>query len=177
MSASTDGTMIRLSQWDLGGVRATTRTLGAPYVGAQGRSSAFVVTMDVKRRPLFMLRLVVLPLILIVMLSWVVFWMHRSSLGDRMSVSFVGILTAVAYQNLVGSALPQIAYVTLMNGFLNISLFLMCVTVVINLVVAGVDEHGNLKRGDEIDRRCRWLFPSVYGALLIIIVAVAFLYF
>ena len=54
--------------------------------------------MDVKRQPLFMLRLVVIPLCLIVMLSWSVFWMDRSSVGDRMAVSFVGILTAVAYQ-------------------------------------------------------------------------------
>ena len=49
------------------------RALNAPYAGGTGNSSAFVVTINVTRKSLFMLRLVVLPLALIVMLSWCVF--------------------------------------------------------------------------------------------------------
>jgi hypothetical protein len=42
--------------------------------------------------------------------------MERSSLGDRMSVSFIGILAAVAYQVVMSEMLPRIAYVTVMNA-------------------------------------------------------------
>ncbi len=176
-SVSVDPTIIRLPQWALEGGGASIRTMGAPYAGTLGVSSSFVVTMDVKRKSFFMLRLVVVPLFLIVMLSWVVFWMDRSSLGDRMSVSFVGILTAVAYQMVVSGDLPQIDYFTLMNGFLNLSLFLMCATVVMNLVVGAADKSGNLKLGDNIDRRCRWIFPCVYVGVLLIFTTIAFRYY
>ena len=123
--------------------------------------------MDIHRQPMFMLRLVVVPLILIVMLSWAVFWMDRSSVGDRMSVSFVGILTAVAYQITLGGIIPNVSYFTWMNGFLNLSFLFMSATVVVNLYVGTADRRGHA-RGDFIDRSCRWLFPVAYFGLMLI---------
>ena len=84
-------------------------------------------------RSFYVSRLVTLPLIVIVLLSFSVFWMDRSSLGDRISVSFIGILTAVAYQVVMSEILPQIAYVTWMNAFLNFSFLMMVGTVITNL--------------------------------------------
>ena len=111
--------------------------------GSQGTSSSFVLTIDVQRQSFFLLRLVVVPLLLIVGLSWFVFWMDRSSLGDRISISFIGILTAVAFQTVVSEILPQISYITLIHGFINISFFFMCITATINLVVGWWDKRGD----------------------------------
>ena len=62
-------------------------------------ASAFIVSVDVQRESFYMRRLVIIPLVVIVLPSpSSVFWMDRSSLGDRLSVSFIGILTGVAYQ-------------------------------------------------------------------------------
>lgn len=129
--------------------------------------SSVVMTVNVRRKWVYLARLVVFPLLAICLLSWSVFWMERSSLGDRMSVSFVGILTAVAYQTLIGDILPQIAYVTLIHAYLNISFWGMCAPVVINLVVGAHDKKGNHQLGDKIDRRCRWAFPLAYVLLLV----------
>jgi hypothetical protein len=168
---------LRTPQWTLRGVSASTRDRHATYAGSQGVTSAFVVSMDVQRESFFMVRLVVFPLALIVMLSWSVFWMERSSLGDRLAVSFIGILTAVAYQIVVSEILPQISYVTLMHGFLNLSFFMMCVTVVINLVVGALDRQGRSEVGDRVDRRCRWMFPLTYFGLTLVMVGVTFAFF
>jgi hypothetical protein len=177
MSASVDHTKIRVPEWKLTDIDASPRTMVAPYVGTKARASAFVLTLDVQRQSSFMMRLVLLPNLLIVVLSWSVFWMDRSSLGDRMSVSFVGILTVVAYQSLLSDIMPQISYVTLLNAFLNFSFMLMCATVVVNLVVGECDKQGDLSRGDRIDRRCRWIFPLVYAGLMLATVTVVFLFF
>jgi hypothetical protein len=139
-----------------------------------GPSPGFVLNVYVRRDPMFTLRLVGLPLALIVVLSWSVFWMERSSLGDRISVSFVGILTAVAYQIVVGDLLPHVSYITLMHAFLNFSFFIMCASVVINLVVGACDKNGRVALGDLIDRRCRLLFPITYLGLLMVAAVVAF---
>jgi len=166
---------LRMPEWTIAGIGSSAGEISAPYAGRLGRAATFVLTLDVRRQSLFLLRLVIAPLILIVMLSWSVFWMDRSSLGDRINVSFVGILTAVAYQIVVGDIMPKISYFTLMNGFLNFSFWVMCATVVINLVVGACDQRGDVARGDLIDRRCRYLFPLAYFSLLILAVVVAFL--
>jgi len=167
----------RIPQWSITGIGMSTRDRSASYTGSPGVASAFVVTVDVKRESFFIGRLVILPLVVIVFLSFSVFWMDRSSLGDRTSVSFIGILTAVAYQIMTIDILPQISYFTLINGFLNLSFFIMCATVVINLVVGAFDKQGRFEVGDRIDLRCRWVFPLVYFGLTLLMVAAAFLFY
>lgn len=161
-------------QWTVNRVASTIRKVRAPYTAQGQDSSALVLRIQVTRQPIYNLRLVVFPLTLIVALSWSVFWMDRSSLGDRMSVSFVGILTAVTYQLVQGGIMPKISYLTLMNGFLNVSFLVTCASVVVNLVVGTADRRGDRELGDRIDRVCRWAFPGVYFGISISAFAIAY---
>ena len=172
-----DGSPIRIPEWTLTGVNVSVRDREAPNADGLSNSSVLVLSMDVRRQSQFMMRLVIIPLVLIVVMSWSVFWMDRSSLGDRISISFVGILTAVAYQIVVGDILPQIAYITWIDAFLNFSFWLMCCTVVVNLVVGDADKQGNTARGDLVDQRCRWIFPIVYFGFLAASLAITFVFF
>jgi len=158
----------QVPQWDLTRLLASTRSAVLMDPGNGRQASVFVLTFELSRRSFFMVRLVILPLVLIVILSWSVFWMDRSSLGDRMSVSFVGILTAVAYQAMVSDIMPQIAYLTFMNAFLSFSFLVMCATAVVNLAVGECDRHGDPQRGDRVDRGCRWMFPLAYVGLILL---------
>lgn len=163
---------IRVPQWGVERVSTTTRSHRGSHAGRRGVASHFVVRVDVERKSLFMVRLVIIPLFLIVVLSWSVFWMDQSSLGDRVSVSFIGILTVVAYQIVLSEILPRISYLTLMNGFLNMSFFVVCASVVVSLWVGSLDKRGQTAIGDRIDRRCRWIFPMLYAGLLLFVVGV-----
>lgn len=168
---------VRVPHWSVTGISMSVRDRAASYAGRRGISSAFIVSVDVQRQSWFERRLVVIPLIVIVLLSFSVFWMDRSSLGDRINVSFIGILTAVAYQLVMNDQLPRISYVTLMHGFLNISFLTVSATVVISLVVGNLDQRGKAELGDRIDRRCRWIFPLVYFGLILTMVAVGYVVF
>ncbi len=168
---------VQMPQWILTSVTTSTQDRRTSYADGEGLASAFVVSMDVQRESFFMIRLVVFPLFLIVMLSWTVFWMDTSSLGDRLGVSFIGILTAVAYQMVVSEILPHISYMTLMHGFLNLSFVIMCVTVVINLVVGALDRQGKSDVGDIVDRRSRWIFPVAYLGLNLAMFVATFVFF
>jgi hypothetical protein len=165
---------VRVPQWNLVRVGTSIRSHPASYAGKLGVASTFVVGMDMERKSLFMVRLVIVPLVLIVVLSWSVFWMDQSSLGDRVSVSFIGILTVVAYQIVLSEILPRISYMTLMNGFLNMSFFVVCASVVVSLWVGSLDRRGQTATGDRIDRRCRWVFPVVYFGLLLWVAGMTF---
>jgi hypothetical protein len=167
---------VQIPQWAVRGSDMSVQDRSAANPGRPGASAAFVVGVEVEREALYIRRLVTFPLAVIVLLSFSVFWMDRSSLGDRISVSFIGILTGVTYQLVMWDVLPHISYFTLMHGFLMHSFVIMCSTVVINLVVGSMDKAGRYELGDRIDQRCRWIFPLVYfaGILLLYLFARAF---
>lgn len=164
-------------QWIITGISMSAGDRPASYAGRHAVASTFVASVDIKRVSFYIGRLVILPLIVIVLLTFSVFWMDRLSLGDRISVSFIGILTAVAYQVVMNDIMPRIGYVTWIDGFLNLSFLLMVGTVIINLVVGGLDQQKKHGVAHRIDCLCRWIFPLTYLGLILISFAVMFLLF
>lgn len=132
----------------------------------------FIVELTVRRRPDFYLLKVFLPMALIVALSWSVFWMDESDLGDRLGISFTGLLTVVAYQFIIGETLPRLSYLTFMDGLINYSFVMMALTVVENVLVHILRTDGHMKLALRIDRGSRIVFPVVYFIGLAVIVAI-----
>ncbi len=168
---------VRIPQWSVMGMQATVRDQKAFHTGSSGVSSTFVFSVDVERKSLYIIRLIVFPLIVIVLLSFSVFWMDHQLMGDRLNISFIGILTGVAYLIVASDELPHISYITVLHGFLNLSFVIMCSTVVINLMVGEHEKKGEYELGDRIDERCRWGFPLMYFGVLLIMFGVAALVF
>ncbi len=154
---------VNIAQWLFEGLRLESRTYRPVYDdGHDGELSQVVAILQMARQPAHMLQVVVLPLTVLVVLTFSVFWMDRESLGDRMDISFIGILTVVAYQIIVSDAMPGIAYFTLMSAFLLSTYFVLALGVIVNLVVARLDQSGRKQLGDRLDRLCRWLVPSAF---------------
>jgi hypothetical protein len=157
---------VKIAQWDLLDLRVAAREYDPAYDdGHDGALSQIVVTLEMARRPAHMLKVVVVPLMLLVILTFSVYWMDRESLGDRMDISFIGILTVVAYQIIVSDSMPHIAYFTLMSAFLYSTYLVLAVGVIVNLVVAKLDQSGRRELGNRVDRTCRWAVPTgFFGA-------------
>ncbi len=158
---------VRIPQWTVLGTRAMSDSILPTAPGNSEGTSVFVFELEVKRQAAFIMRLVVLPLFLVVVLSWSVFWMDRASVGDRMSVSFVGLLTAVAYQIVLGDIMPHISYLTPVNVFVSISFVIMCASIVVNLIVGELNRENRAAAADAMDNRCKIAFPIAYGSLLL----------
>lgn len=160
---------VHVPQWQVPSLFADVVTNQSRFIdGRVGESAAFRVGVNIKRDPWYMLRLVILPVMVFVFLSWSVFWMDRSSLGDRMDISFIGILTVVAYQIISTEHMPKISYMTILLAFMIISFLTMCASIVVNLRVASHDQKGHSELGDRLDKRCRYLFPFGYIACSIL---------
>ena len=158
---------VTVDDWRFISLATTTTEDGPLHVdGGQTSLSAFHVNIQVQRDSGFIFRVIVAPLVMLVMLSWSVFWMDRESLGDRMDISFVGILTVVAFQILVSEQLPRISYFTLMSTFLYINYLLLFGSVIMNLVVGWLDRSDRKTLGNQIDIHCRWAFPASYFGLI-----------
>jgi len=152
---------VSIPQWQLRGLGIAAREYDPVYeAGNDGAVSQVAVTLDLARRPEHMLQVVVVPLTILVILTFSIFWMDRESLGDRMDISFIGILSVVAYQLVVNDAMPAIPYFTLMNGFLLSTYLVLAAGVVLNIVVSKLDQSGRRELGDRLDRTCRWAVPA-----------------
>ena len=113
-----------------------------------GNYSTITVKFSFKRRVGYYFIQVYLPAIFVVALSWIVFWMGKDAMGDRMTL---GITTILAVMFLLGSLngnLPKVSYPKALDWYLLMSftfVFLSlveCMTVfVLNLSAAEHKEH------------------------------------
>ena len=88
--------------------------------------------------------------------------MDNESLGARMDISFLGLLTIVAYQAMVDSELPDISYFTLTNGFVYNAYLIMGLFVVSNILNDQLDKQGKRLLADRIDLHARWAIPLFF---------------
>jgi len=152
-------------QWRLGKVESEAlRDTSTMESGRTANLSAVAFRFAADRDPRFLLRVIVLPLLILVGLSLSVFWMDSEQLSDRMGISFLGILTVVAFQIVVSDMLPRIPYFTILSSFLLISYLTLVAGVIVNLFVGWLDRRGRVEFANRVDRRCRWIFPLAFIA-------------
>ena len=110
---------------------------------------------------------IMLPMVIIVMLSWIVFWMTEEMLGRRAGVSATCMLTVIAYQFVVSGALPRFPYLTVMDRFTLVSLLMIAATMLINLLGSRLE----VPRRYTLDQFSRVVFPVAYVLAVAVVLA------
>lgn len=105
---------------------------------------------------------VMLPLLMIVMMSWIVFWIHPSESGSQISVSVTSMLTLIAYRFALGSTLPHVSYITRMDGFILVATILVFFALLEAVLTSRLVKIGKEELALKFDRVCRVLFPAVF---------------
>lgn len=135
-------------------------------IGASGRSIAgFVGELEVTRKLGFYVSKAFLSVAIIVVMSWVVFWIDPKYAPPRLSVAVTAMLTLIAYRFVLAQLLPPLSYLTRMDDFLlgsTILLLLVLVEVVVSTHLHGTDRP---QRALSLDRASRWVFPIAFAAL------------
>jgi hypothetical protein len=131
--------------------------------------SEFVMLIHVERLSGFYLWRLFMPMLIIVALSWSVFWMKDDDLSNRLLVSFTGILTVVAYNFTVSDSLPHISYMTFMDAVITFSFFLMALTIVENIVVFIFHSNDREDIAHTLEVASRIVFPLFYTMGLLFI--------
>ena len=109
---------------------------------------------------------VVIPLIFIVMMSWIVFWINPEQFATQIGVSTTSMLTLIAYRLVMVGLLPNISYLTRMDSFIIGSTLLVFLALIQAVVTAVLAESKKVILAQKIDRWCRSIFPLLFVIML-----------
>ena len=160
----------RLAEWTVNQISGTTKTDTAYGIEPQDEETAFYypvaeLAINISRKSGYYVLRVILPLALIIAVSWSVFWLESGSVSDQLAVSFTVLLTIVAFNFLVADKLPPIAYTTFMDALLLMSYVFLALSIVQNIMQASLFSAGKEEASRMIDVTARWLFPLAYVAV------------
>jgi hypothetical protein len=120
------------------------------YIASSQREHArLLVKMRAVRLAGFYTWQQLVPLFLVVMMAWIVFWIPREHVPSRIGLAATSMLTLIAYRFAMSSVLPPIAYLTRLDVFMigaSVLVFIalataVAVTYVMDLVDEGLAER------------------------------------
>ena len=126
--------------------------------------------ITVERRYGFHLWKVFLPLLLMVIVSWSVFWFDPFDASSQVTIAVTTILTIIAFALAISLTLPRVPYLTFADGFFLTCYVFAFVTMVEVTVVHITYRNERRKLTAKIQRTARWLVPTAFVVINLIVI-------
>jgi hypothetical protein len=134
------------------------------------RSSA-LMSFEAQRSTGYYLWKIIFPLVLIVFMSWAVFWINPDNAGPPIGLATTSMLTLIAYRFILGSQLPRVSYLTLLDYFILGSTVLVFMALLEVVITSGLAQAGKSAQAHRLQRAARLVFPLLFGLLIIAVFA------
>jgi len=158
---------LNISDWTIDSVGATEGTFVAETTGR--RFSTFNFRIFAQRQAGFYIWKVMVPLTLIVAMSWTVFWVSPAQFGPQIGLSATAMLTLIAFQFALVSVLPKLAYFTVLDEFIVGSTVLVFLALVEAVIASYLVSKERTTLALRIDAISRWLFPAIFALLILLV--------
>ena len=110
---------------------------------------------------------IILPLILIVAMSWIVFWIDPKESGIQISVAITTMLTLIADRFAVGAELPKVSYLTRLDFFILSGTILVFASLIEVIVTSTIAQQEKIELARKLDRWSRLLFPAIFSMVAV----------
>ena len=135
-------------------------------VSCEYHDSGIQINFYVERNYNYFLTKILIPIFLILIISWSVFWIRPSFIEPRLTVSIVCLLSLIAYNFVVDDDLPKLSYLTVMDIMILLSYFFSTLPTLITI-------FNHVQKNDEIalkvDKMARIFIPLAYVLSTVII--------
>lgn len=150
---------LSLPDWEILNYQA----IALPYKPIEGVNNAGCAFLfEAKRYSIYYLWQIILPLVVVVFMSWAAFWIGSHNIGVRIGVATSSILTLIANRFLLANLLPRLPYMTRLDYFSGGSTILVFLALVVVIFTAFLEEKRVDKITSRIDMAARIVFPVVY---------------
>jgi len=133
---------------------------------ARNTFTQFNLRISAHRHTEYYLFRIFIPLLLIVIVSWFIFFMR--DFARRVDISVTALLVFVAFNFTLGSDLPRLGYLTFMDNVIMIAFAVTCLGVVCNVLLRRLEVKGDRELADYFDQYITWGYPIlvVLGLLI-----------
>ncbi len=159
--------LLNISDWNIGAVTAAVGTYTTETIGR--RISVFEYRISARRQVGFYVWKVIIPLMLIVAMSWSVFWVSPSQFAPQLGISATAMLTLIAFQFALVGTLPRLAYFTILDRFIVGSTILVFLALVEAVMAVHLVSKEKTKRALQMDNLSRIAFPIAFGLLTLFV--------
>lgn len=125
-------------------------------------AAGYAIVFEAERKSGYFVVKVIIPLILIVMMSWLVFWIDPKEAGTQISVGITSMLTLIAYRFAVDTSLPRVSYLTRLDYFILAGTFLVFSSLIEVMATSSLAKKDRYERALTIDYYSRLLFPLAF---------------
>lgn len=156
---------ISLPDWDI----LWCRTRAMPYITGVGPHVAgYALEFEAKRHRGYFYWKLLLPLTLIVLMSWLVFWIDPTSAGTQIGVATTAMLTLIAYRFAMDQSVPHVAYLTRMDHFVMGSSVLVFLALCQVILTARLAKTNRLALAYRVDAWSLVLFLVLLAGLMVV---------
>ncbi len=111
---------------------------------------------------------VIIPLILIVMMSWSVFWIDPAEGGTQIGVATTTMLTLIAFRFAIDASLPKISYLTRLDTFVMAATVLVFLSLFEVVITSRLAKTGRHERAMRLDQWSRLIFPGAFVVVFVL---------
>jgi hypothetical protein len=151
--------------WSVGEVEG--HALPYLYAADNRLLAGFALDIPVKRYTGYYAWKLILPLVVVVFMSWTVFWIDPTLTASQIAVSTTSILTLIAYQFVLSRLVPELSYLTRLDRFTIGSTILVFLALIEVVATAAVAVRGREASARRTDRVARVAFPLAFVGLLL----------
>jgi len=155
-----------ITDWNIGEIPIAESAVYHFKPGNQEIAS-FIYKLTAKRNYQYFLWKIIAPLVMIVFMSWSVFWISPSQLGPQIGLSVTSMLTLIAYRFAIGNVVPNVDYLTRFDKFVFGSTLLVFLALAETITSGALSFSKNDDLAHSIDRYSRFLFPGVFVIILV----------
>jgi hypothetical protein len=134
-----------------------------------GSVSQYAFRFLCRRHLSFYIFRIFLPLGLIISISWVSFFLEDYT--KRIDITGANLLVFIAFNFTIGSDLPKLGYLTMLDTMLIVAFIITTLSVICNVVLRRLEVRGNTRIANLVNTCGLWGYLSLYlfGFLFIIL--------